>query len=1504
MKFIFRTFSFLLLTFGSLSTIAQVVDTITFGDLTSESGHALVATNTKILAGNLGQKARQCLVPASSNIYGGDLTFTIKVDSVYRNYFTLKLWGGDDQVLTTTGRLYLYAIDNGISYQVGYRHEGDYAPLNCVGAKQPLPGRFFYTTTLLPLSFTKGKTSITLKIVSTGYLYGLGTGAPPNGNYQLYMIKPSRAIYKAYSHINPYLDVSNEVQGKTPPTTVMPTPTISVMNKGGTYFTQVNNRITNRLTTATNTSLFTTTDIEYLAKSYFVTGMNGYNNTAVVTKVIALLDAFAKDYYADNTAVYAGGNEGWGGRFGHLGYAIYLLRTQLQNVFDATVNYGTDGGTKTHRQAWGDMLVASRDFGRTNRRFITNQAILGDESIYKANKGLLALSDSRAFPEEIAQRYLTESVGITPFLASDDTVNNTSTLLAGSNYYQETQKGLSREFGYVGLSYGEMQRHAAHYYRYTGNEIFRQQAIKMLKARIPFRRQAVQASGTNYYRGMEGIGLLAWRGRPEVDGDYANDFAYGDQTGNAGPLIVAAATMDSDCIAYAKQCLADNQFFACLTNALAITPEGLDVFSDYTAIAKATDNGKRLPMTDGQPDFVWADEESGIAAMKKGEEKLWIEPYWQSKSQSAINGIARFHYSTITYDQYGVLETTPFFTYAGQYITRPNFVDGMGGTTYMPPDKPINIYANEKLPVAANGFMSPPSPISNTYYQTYIGKADAYAFRFGKFLIGMNYRANNFTLQVPNGFTSATELVSGATVTANLSIATGTTKVLYLDKYIDSAPLPATPLLVYVSTLKVPKSTLTWRAASGAKSYNVKRSTTAGGPYSIIKSAVVDTFATDNTLVSGTTYYYVISANNVNGESYNSMEVSTAAFKNKVPVLTNVSIDTAYLGTPYFYTFASLYSPTKFAATNLPTGLTLNTLNGLMSGIPKIAGTFSIPITASNSIGTGNANFTLVVINPAAPILKVVDTAKAYIGVPFSYQIYGTNAPTSFAAANLTASLTIDTIKGLITGILLKTDTIRLSLHATNAGGTAVSSLVIIVGKPPVPVVISAITARGVVGQAFSYAINATNSPYLYKTSALPSGLSLDSTTGLITGLPLLAATTSVTVYAINNGGTGKATISFVIPASPPSPWIDADFGTAANGYATYDVPSEQYTVAGSGSNVGGTIDGFNYLYQPITCSTATSITARLLSRQFGANATGTPVDKVGLMLRESNSTNSKHFSVFVDGQRNAYSLARTTTGGGTSTIGTSIALDIPVWLRIDRNGSDFTAYATLDTTVWETIGTSTFTMNSNMLLGMAVCSRQANLDVSVFDSVQISSDCSLLPLKVVNYQAAWNKSNIDLIWTVLNEENNEDFILLRSTDGKLFGKVATINSVGNGTHHYNWTDYTPNKGNNFYKLLELDKDGTVKELGIRLVRSNKISALWSIYPNPIRNGNFILKNNAHLNKEIDIKLFDGVGKLLIHQIKQITSDSLPLSFGSALKTGEYWLQIDSGTVLKLLVEN
>jgi subtilase family serine protease len=83
-------------------------------------------------------------------------------------------------------------------------------------------------------------------------------------------------------------------------------------------------------------------------------------------------------------------------------------------------------------------------------------------------------------------------------------------------------------------------------------------------------------------------------------------------------------------------------------------------------------------------------------------------------------------------------------------------------------------------------------------------------------------------------------------------------------------PNPPTNLIATAGNAQV---ALGWTGSAGATNYNVKRSTTSGGPYSTVGSTAGTTF-TDSTVTNGTTYYYVATASNTAGESGNSNQAS------------------------------------------------------------------------------------------------------------------------------------------------------------------------------------------------------------------------------------------------------------------------------------------------------------------------------------------------------------------------------------------------------------------------------------------------------------------------------------------------------------------------------------------------------------------------------------------------------------------------------------------------------
>jgi hypothetical protein len=79
------------------------------------------------------------------------------------------------------------------------------------------------------------------------------------------------------------------------------------------------------------------------------------------------------------------------------------------------------------------------------------------------------------------------------------------------------------------------------------------------------------------------------------------------------------------------------------------------------------------------------------------------------------------------------------------------------------------------------------------------------------------------------------------------------------------------------------------------------------------------------------------------------------------------------------------------------------------------------------------------------------------------------------------------------------------------------------------PAITSKLTATGNSGKSFSYQITASNNPTSYSATGLPAGLSVNTSTGLISGTPAGAGITNVTIGATNGSGTGTATLAITI---------------------------------------------------------------------------------------------------------------------------------------------------------------------------------------------------------------------------------------------------------------------------------------------------------------------------------------------------------------------------------------
>lgn len=168
---------------------------------------------------------------------------------------------------------------------------------------------------------------------------------------------------------------------------------------------------------------------------------------------------------------------------------------------------------------------------------------------------------------------------------------------------------------------------------------------------------------------------------------------------------------------------------------------------------------------------------------------------------------------------------------------------------------------------------------------------------------------------------------------------------------------------------------------------------------------------------------------------------------NFIPLQSSLPTATTTTTTKLNYTILGTGSPTSFNATNLPSGLTVSTTTGLITGTVTTPGVYPIPLTFTAAGGIGSGTLTLTVNNPT-PVITSAATASGTTGTPFSYVITASNSPTSFNATGLPAGLAVNTSTGVISGTATATGTSTINLSAANVSGTGTKTLALTISAP------------------------------------------------------------------------------------------------------------------------------------------------------------------------------------------------------------------------------------------------------------------------------------------------------------------------------------------------------------------------------------------------------------------------------------------------------------------------
>lgn len=179
--------------------------------------------------------------------------------------------------------------------------------------------------------------------------------------------------------------------------------------------------------------------------------------------------------------------------------------------------------------------------------------------------------------------------------------------------------------------------------------------------------------------------------------------------------------------------------------------------------------------------------------------------------------------------------------------------------------------------------------------------------------------------------------------------------------------------------------------------------------------------------------------------------------------------------------------------------------------------------------------------------------------------------------------------------------------------------------------------------------------------------------------------------------------------------WSGADIGAPT--LAGSDSQSNGvWTIAGSGSDVGGTADQFHFVSQLL--STDGGISARVLS-QTNTNTSA----QAGVMLRQGPSAGSIFYAILVTPQKGITVLDRSTQGVNVHTVAT-VAGIAPAYVKVQRSGTTFSAYTSSDGVTWTLVpGSSTnlISLVGTVFAGMAVSSHTTSkISTAIFDTVNI----------------------------------------------------------------------------------------------------------------------------------------------------------------------------------------
>lgn len=325
-----------------------------------------------------------------------------------------------------------------------------------------------------------------------------------------------------------------------------------------------------------------------------------------------------------------------------------------------------------------------------------------------------------------------------------------------------------------------------------------------------------------------------------------------------------------------------------------------------------------------------------------------------------------------------------------------------------------------------------------------------------------------------------------------------------------------------------------------------------------------------------------------------------------------------------------------------------------------------------------------------------------------------------------------------------------------------------------------------------------------------------------------------------------------------------------------YSTPGSQITaLAGASSNLGSSISYVDGPFEQVVAS----ISAQTLNLPVGKNGSFRPII---LAVQHTNATPVSYVSEVWNVSPRAMSYSLPPTLGWVSDVRyfnltrSAVANLSNARITLTYDADDFVTDPTNlrvardnGSSAWLDLGGTGTAAGSG-----SITSNNFTGFNTYFTLANATGGINPLPVEYTSFTAAANSNNVDVKWSTASEINSDYFIVEKSSNGMQFNPVGKLNAAGfsNTLQSYLWVDENPSLGNNYYRLKQVDRDGTFEYSIIKVVNFKK--SLMNVYPNPVTDGVISVSIDDIQDENMQARLMDISGKIVLESSLSLSSTS------------------------------